>query len=436
MISIRPYQALLLALSLAVLSIAPSARAQSGAVSAVDGIAAVVDEDVILHSELDRAVSNIVSQYSRQAAQLPPRNILDKQVLDRLILQKVQMARAADVGIRISDAEVEQAIQSVATQNQMTIDQMRLRLQQEGIPFSEYRSSIRDEILLQRFRQSYLQSRVQVSETEVDQLLATREIGGTEYRLANILVGLPEGATPEQIATAQQKIQGVSQVIAKGELDFRAAAIRYSDAENALDGGEIGWRTIDAIPPVFANMIRGMKPGEVSQPIRGPSGYQLVQVVEVRSQQAQQVTEYKAQSILIRTSELVSVETARDKAQRLRERIAAGEDFATLAKEFSEDNYTRNQGGEMDWFQGNQWGTAIGSQVASLVDGEVSPVFQSEVGFHIIKRTGSRIQDVTEANRRNQAREIIGQRKSEEEYERFLRQLRSEAYVESRLVAP
>ena len=436
MISIRPYQALLLALALAVLSIAPSARAQSGAVSAVDGIAAVVDEDVILQSELERAVSNIISQYSRQAAQLPPRNILDKQVLERLILQKVQMARATDVGVRISDAEVEQAIQSVATQNQMTVDQMRLRLQQEGIPFAEYRSSIRDEILLQRFRQSYLQGRVQVSETEVDQLLSTREIGGPEYRLANILVGLPEGATPEQIATAQQKIQGVSQVIAKGELDFRAAAIRYSDAENALDGGEIGWRTIDAIPPVFANLIRGMKPGEVSQPIRGPSGYQLVQVVEVRSQQAQQVTEYKAQSILIRTSELVSVETARDKAQRLRERIAAGEDFATLAKEFSEDNYTRNQGGDLDWFQGNQWGTAIGTQVASLVDGEVSPVFQSEVGFHIIKRTGSRIQDVTEANRRNQAREIIGQRKSEEEYERFLRQLRSEAYVESRLVAP
>ncbi len=436
MISIRPYQALLLALLLPVLSIAPSAQAQSGAVSAVDGIAAVVDEDVILQSELERAVSNIISQYSRQAAQLPPRNILDKQVLERLILQKVQMARATDVGVRISDAEVEQAIQSVATQNQMTVDQMRLRLQQEGIPFAEYRSSIRDEILLQRFRQSYLQGRVQVSETEVDQLLSTREIGGPEYRLANILVGLPEGATPEQIATAQQKIQGVSQVIAKGELDFRAAAIRYSDAENALDGGEIGWRTIDAIPPVFANLIRGMKPGEVSQPIRGPSGYQLVQVVEVRSQQAQQVTEYKAQSILIRTSELVSVETARDKAQRLRERIAAGEDFATLAKEFSEDNYTRNQGGDLDWFQGNQWGTAIGTQVASLVDGEVSPVFQSEVGFHIIKRTGSRIQDVTEANRRNQAREIIGQRKSEEEYERFLRQLRSEAYVESRLVAP
>lgn len=432
---IRNTSARLLALLLSALTFSTATLAQSG-VSAVDGIAAVVDEDVILHSELDRAVSNIISQYSRQAAQLPPRNVLDKQVLERLVLQKVQMARAADVGIRVSDAEIEQAIQSVASQNQMTVDQMRLRLQQEGISFGEYRGNIRDEILLQRFRQGYLQSRVQISETEVDQLLATREIGGTEYRLANILVGLPEGATPEQVATAQQKIQGVSQVIARGELDFRAAAIRYSDAQNALEGGDVGWRTIDAIPPAFATLIRNMKAGDVSTPIRGPSGYQLIQVVEVREQQPQQVTEYKAQGILIRTSELVSSEAARDKANRLRERIAAGEDFATLAKESSDDNYTRNQGGDMGWFQGNQWGTAIGSQVAAMVDGELSPVFQSDVGFHIVKRTGSRIQDVTEANRRNQAREIIGQRKSEEEYERFLRQLRSEAYVESRLVAP
>jgi peptidyl-prolyl cis-trans isomerase SurA len=423
----------LLALLLTSTSFAPAAIAQSGSI-AVDGIAAIVDEDVILHSELDRAVSNITAQYSRQAAQLPPRQILEKQVLERLVLQKVQMARAQAVGLRISDAELDQAIQQVAAQNQMTIDQMRLRLQQEGIGFAEYRVNLRDEIMMQRFRQGYLQNRVQVSETEIDQLLATREIGGTEYRLANILVGLPEGATPEQIATAQQKIQGISQLIARGEIDFRAAAIRYSDSQNALDGGEIGWRTMDAIPPVFASLIRGMQPGQVSQPVRGPSGFQLIQVVEVRQQQAQQVTEYQAQGILVRISEVTSAEVARDKAERLRERILAGEDFATVAKESSEDNYTRSQGGDMGWFQGNQWGSAIGNQVANMVDGEVSPVFQSDAGFHIIKRTGSRIQDVTVANRRNQAREIIVQRKSEEEFERFLRQLRSEAYVESRLV--
>jgi len=281
----------LLGLLLSALSFTSTVQAQSAGVSAVDGIAAVVDEDVILHSDLDRAVSNIVAQNARQSAQLPPRNVLEKQVLERLVLQQVQMARAESMGIRVSDAEIEQAVQSVATQNQMTVDQMRLRLQQEGIAFAEYRGNIRDEILLQRFRQGYLQSRIQISETEVDQLLATREIGGSEYRLANILVGLPEGATPEQAATAQQKIQGISQVIAKGELDFRAAAIRYSDAQNALDGGEIGWRTLDAIPPVFASLVREMKPGQVSAAIRGPSGYQLINLVEVRSQQAQQITE-------------------------------------------------------------------------------------------------------------------------------------------------
>ena len=176
-----------------------------------------------------------------------------------------------------------------------------------------------------------------------------------------------------------------------------------------------------------------MQPGQVTSPVRGPSGFQIVQLVETRQPTAQKVTQYKALDILVRTSDLVSVEAARQKIQALRDRIVAGEDFGKVAKEASDDTLTRNNGGDMGWFQTDQWGTSIGAQMKALADGELSPIFQSDVGFHLVKRVATREQDVTDENRRNQARELIGNRKADEEYERYLRQMRSEAYVETRL---
>lgn len=416
---------------------APSlAQAQAQGTTAIDGIVAVVDEDVILRSELDRAVNNIMAQYASQPGQLPPRDVLERQVLDRLVLMRLQLVQAQDTGIRVSDSELSQAIQSVATRNRMTQDQLRQRLAADGISYEEFRNSLREEMLVERLRQRYIQSRVQVSETEIDQLLALREIGGPEVRLANIVVALPDGATPEQVATAQRKIEGIRNVILSGELDFRAAAIRYSDSQNALDGGEIGWRGLDAIPPAFSNIIRGMKAGDITQPLRGPNGYQLIHVSETREASQQTVTEYNAQGLMVRVTPTVPVEVARQKIEALHGRIAAGEDFAAIARAESDDTLTRSDGGDMGWFVINAWGTAIGNQIQSLADGQLSQPFQSAVGWHVVRRLGTREQDVTETNRRNQAREIIAQRKAEEEFERFLRQIRSEAYVESRLAAP
>jgi len=266
-------------------------------------------------------------------------------------------------------------------------------------------------------------------------LLATQKIGGEELRLANIEIALPSGATPDQIATASKKVLEIKGMVERGELDFHSAAIRFSQGQNALDGGEVGWRGYDSIPPLFASVLRDMKPGQITDPVRGPNGFQIVQLEETRQPQPQKVTQFKAQDILIKTSELVNTEAARQKIQALRDRIAGGEDFGKVAKEASDDTLTRNNGGDMGWFQTDQWGTSVGEQIKRLADGELSPVFQSDVGFHLIKRTGSREQDVTDENRRNQAREIIGNRKGDEEYERFLHQMRAEAYVETRLGA-
>ena len=420
----------------AFLAAAPVTQAPAQALpsNTIESIVAVVNEDVILRSELDMAVANISKQIATsQGGQLPPQNILEAQVLERLILVRLQVDRATESGIRISDQELQQAVAAVASQNKMTVDQLRQRLAADNLSYTEFQSNLRDEVTVQRLRQRYVQSSVQISEAEIDQLLATRQIGGPEVRLANIQISLAEGATPDEIALAKNKIDEIKGMIGRGELDFRSAAIRYSQAQNALDGGEIGWRTMDSVPPAFAAILQSMKPGQVTDAVRGPSGFQIVQLEEVRQPQQQKVTQYRAQDILIATSDSVSADVARMKIDALRARIVAGEDFAAVAKEASDDTQTRAQGGDMGWFQADAWGSAIGSQVQQLADGELSPVFQSDVGFHLIKRTGKREQDITEENRRNQAREIIGQRKAEEVYDRFLRQLRAEAYVDSRL---
>jgi peptidyl-prolyl cis-trans isomerase SurA len=418
----------------ALLVLAPAAGVHAqAATTPVDGIAAVIDEDVILRSELDRAIANIQAQYANSPQQLPPREILEKQVLERLVLMRLQVGRATESGIRVSDAEIQQAVAGIATQNHMTLDQLRQRLAADGIPFDEFRNTLKDELMVQRLRQRFIQSRVQVSEAEVDQLLSTRDVGGKEVRLANIQINVPEGATPDQVRDAATKISEIRASIARGDMDFRSAAIRFSQAQNALEGGEIGWRGFDSLPPAFATQVQAMQPGQMSEPLRAAGGFQIVQVEEFRDAQPQKVTQYKAQDILVRTSDVVSAEQARQKIQALRDRIAGGEDFAKVAREASDDTLTRAQGGDMGWFQVEQWGGAVASQIQQLADGEMSPVFQSDVGFHLIKRVGKREQDVTEDNRRNQARQIIGDRKGDEEYERFLRQLRAEAYVESRL---
>ncbi|HNV82735.1 MAG TPA: peptidylprolyl isomerase [Arenimonas sp.] len=408
-------------------------QAQDQPVASVDGIAAVVDEDVILNSEVERAVQNIKAQYAKQPGQLPPEDVLRKQVLERLVLLRLQVERAKNSGVRISDNEINQAIQNIANQNKLTLDQLRTQITSEGLSYEEFRNNLKDEITVQRMRQSYVQSRVQVSDTEIDQLLSVREVGGPEIRLANILVALPDGATPEQLAKAQEKISGIKALIDKGEMDFSSAAIRFSDSQNALEGGEIGWRTVDSIPPAFVNMIRSMKPGDVTNPVRGPSGYQLIKLIETREQQKQMATQYHALGMMIPVKPGESSEAARQKAEDLRARIVAGEDFGKLAKENSTEEMNASKGGDMGWFELSQWGQGIASKLEALKDGEVSDVFLSDVGWHFVKRLGTRTQDMTDENRRNQARQIIAQRKSEEEYERFLRQLRNDAYIESRI---
>ena len=429
----KPFPRFLIAGLLALSTIAMPAMAQT--LQPLDRIAAVVNEDVVLQSEMDRAVQNVLAQYANQPGQLPPRAVLERQVLERLVLVKLQVARATESGIRIGDAELTNAVNAVAQQNGTTPDGLRQRLEADGMSFDEFRSSLRDEITIQRLRQSYAQSRVQVSEGEVDAAIAAQAASGVQYRLAHILVAVPDGASADQISTGKSKIDGVKALVDKGELDFSAAAVRYSDSPNALEGGDLGWRSVDEIPTAFVEMLKGMNPGQVVGPLRGPSGFQLLKLVEVRDAaqtEKRSVTEYNARHILVRVTPTQDAAAAKAKIDTLRARIAGGADFVEVAKESTEDANSRDDGGDLGWFPADAFGPAFGQQVTGLQDGQVSAPFRTDAGWHIVQRVGSRQTDVTDQNRRAQIRETIGRRKAEDEYNRFLQELRGEAYVSFR----
>ncbi|HEY2347063.1 MAG TPA: peptidylprolyl isomerase [Xanthomonadaceae bacterium] len=424
-------------LTLPLLAVASSSHAQSAAsTTQIDRIVAVVDEDVVLKSEMARAEANVKSQYVGHESQLPPEDVLQKQILERLILEHLQLSRAADSGIKTSDTDVDQSIARVAEQNHITLQQMMQKVASDGMSYDEFRKSVRDQLTVQKLQQKIIESQVAVSDTEIDSELATERAGGPQIHLANLLVALPAAATPDQIKTAQTKIEGIRDLIAQGKMDFSAAAIRYSESQNALEGGDLGWRSSDEVPPAFVSVIKSMKTGDVSAPIRGSSGFQLIKLVETRQagQTApQQVTEYHAQDLMVKFGGSVTSEQAKARIDALRAQLATGADFGEMAKKDSDDTATNAKGGDMGWFEANGWGSAVATQVEQLKDGEISQPFQSDVGWHVIKLLGSRSTDVSAKAARETARQTIMRRKSQDEYDSFLRQLRSEAYVDIRL---
>ncbi len=423
---------LLVSLILLFIVVGPVAQAQMMPTEKLDGIVAVLDNNVILQSELDRQVGMVTAQYSSRPEQLPPRNELEHQVLERMIMSKLQIARAGDTGIKISDAEVDATLGQIAGQNKMSLDQLRQAIGSQGMSWEQFRSNVRDESLIQKLRQRVIQSRVQVSDTEIDLLLKNGGVKRGQLHLGHIQITLPDGASAEQIAAAQAKAEEVSKQLRDG-MDFSAAAIRYSDAQNALDGGDLGWRGYDEVPTAFAEITDKLKPGEVAPPVRGPNGFHIIKLIDRREPVSDLVKEYHARHILIRPSEIVTSAQAEAEIKALRARIVAGEDFAKVAKESSNDTATANLGGDMGWFAQEGYGGKVAGVLATLKVGEISQPFQSDAGWHILEVLDTRTEDKTEEAERNKARQTLGSRKSEEEYSTFLRQMRAEAFIEIRL---
>jgi len=408
---------------------APTAQpANASGVQPIDRIVAVVNDDVILQSELNDAVRAVQQQYASQPGQLPPMNVLQKQVLDRLILMRLQVQKAQDQGVHVSDADVDKAVAAVAQQNKITPEQLRTEVERTG-SFTQFRQQLADQLTVQRLHENVVHDQVAVTDSEIDNLLSSPSYKAGEVHLAHIQISTPSGADADAIKAAQTRAEQALAAI-KGGLDFHAAAIRYSDAPDALDGGDLGWRRMDELPAAFADTIASMKPGDVSPALRGPTGFHILKLLGQRAPNKQMVTEFHARQILIKPSELVTPAQAQQKAQDLYNRIVnKHEDFAKLAKENSDDPTTANAGGDMGWFKQQDWGATVAGQLDALKDNQVSQPFQSEAGWHILQRLGTRQSDLTNQIARDQARQAIGSRKAEQVYDDYLRDLRSNAYI-------
>ncbi|MCC7254433.1 MAG: peptidylprolyl isomerase [Dokdonella sp.] len=410
--------------------LAPLAQAQS--VQPLDGIVAVVNDDVILRSELDRQLTQVQAQFANNPSQLPPRDVLEKQMLDRLVLQKLQVARANDSGIKVSDAQIDQSLMQIAQQNHMDVSQLRGAVQSQGLDYGQFRNTIRDQLLVQQLRQQVGQSRAQVSDAEIDSLIKNGRVRTEQLHVAHIVINLPEGATPEQVDATRAKAENVVREV-RGGMDFAAAAIRYSNAEDALQGGDLGWRGVNELPPALVEAADKLQDGQITDPLRGPNGFHIVKLVGKRDSGKQLVTEYHLQHILIKTSELVSNEQAKQEIEAIRKRIVAGEDFAKAATDSSQETETARLGGDMGWTPANAYGPQAQAVIDKLKKGELSEAFEVPPGWHLLKLIDTRQADKAGEIQRNEAKNMIFQRKAEEEYMSFLRQLRSEAYVEIRL---
>lgn len=400
----------------------------------LDRITAVVNDEVILESELMEMQQTVRQQLRQRDAAIPPGEVLNKQVLERLIMQRLQLQRAEQVGVRVGDDALNAALKQIANNNNMNLRQFRDVLEDDGYNFSNFRDTIREEMIITRLRKSQVEDRVVVSEREVDNFLTTQTIqegGEVEYQLQHILVSMPEAASPEQVQEAEQQLEKVQTLLDEGG-EFSEVAAGYSDGQNALEGGELGWRKHGELPSLFAEVVPDLAVGEVSKALRSGSGFHLVRVKDKKSQELHLVKQTLASHILIRANELTSAEQAEDRLQQLRERIAKGEDFAELARAHSEDTGSAIDGGSLGWTSPGVMVPEFEEKMDALAIGEMSDVFESRFGWHLIKVYDRREQNMADEFKRNKAREQIRQRKIDEELESWLRAMRDEAYVEYR----
>jgi peptidyl-prolyl cis-trans isomerase SurA len=399
---------------------------------ALDRVVAIVNNEALTQHEVAEQKRMVLSQMKAQNITPPAPDVLEKQLLERLITERALLQYAKETGIRVDDLQVERTLARIAQDNKLTLDGLRQAVEKEGVPYTRYREDMRNEITMQRLREREVDSRINVTDAEVDNFLATvnAQTGGdTEYRLAHVLVIVPEQASTDQIDAKRRRAEEALRQLKQG-VDFKQVAAGFSDAPDALQGGSLGWRAPARLPTVFADQVRGMKPGDVSPILRSAAGFHIVKLEETRSRNAPTVVEQThARHILIKVNEVTSESDAKAKAERIRERLDTGAKFEDQAKLNSEDA-SAAKGGDLGWISPGDTVPDFEQALAKLKPNEISQPVRTPFGFHLIQVLERRTQDVTAERQREQARQALRQRKSDELFQEWVRQTRDRAYVE------
>jgi peptidyl-prolyl cis-trans isomerase SurA len=399
----------------------------------LDRVVAIVNDGVVLNSDLDAEVAAVSERLHEQKLELPAQNVLRQQVLERLVLQEIQVQRANKAGVKVSDENVNKALEDIAQRNGMTLTQLPDALTKQGIDYPTYREEIRREIMLQLLRQRDVLQHISVTPREIDQFLekqAKTPSAQNEYNVSHILIAVGQEATQAQLDAAAKRANDVYER-AKGGEDFAKLAVAYSNSQTAFDGGALGWRKGSELPTFLTDVIAKLKPGEVSEPLRTPTGFHIIRLNEIRGGSAAAVEDQvHLRHILMKTTELADDATIKQKLTTLRERILKGEDFGALAKVLSEDPGSAVDGGDLGWSGPGAYVPEFEKVVDSLKDNEISEPFKTQYGWHIVQLLGRRRFDNTDDLKRRQAMEAIRAGKADEETELWLRRMRDEAYVE------
>jgi peptidyl-prolyl cis-trans isomerase SurA len=427
------------ALVVAQMLLLPPSYAQTRDISVhgemLDRIAAIVNDGLVLKSELDDQMASVEKRLQEQKVELPSQSVLQQQVLDRLVLQEIQLQRAKHVGLTITDEQLNGALQEIAARNKIPFDQLPTALAAQGVDYKVYRESMRKELTLSTLRQRDVIAHINVSPHELEQYMAREQnaAANDEFNVSHILLSLPAAATPQQLEDISHKAQDVASRADKGE-DFGQLAIANSNSQTALDGGQLGWRKGSQLPQFILDLVVKMKPGEVSAPVRTPSGYHIVKLNERRSGEAPVIiNQLHVRHILMKPNELDDDATVREKLAKLRERILKGEDFAGIASTSSEDPGSAPDGGDLGWSGPGTFVPEFDKAIADLQPKEISEPFKTRYGWHIVQMLGTRTYDSTDDVRRQKAFAAIRESKADEETELWLRRLKDDAFIETKM---
>jgi peptidyl-prolyl cis-trans isomerase SurA len=403
----------------------------------VDRVVAVVNDEVVTAFELKTRVTSVERQLQGQRVQLPAREVLERQVLERLITDRVQLQFARETGLRVSDIELDAAIRRIAENNKLSLSEFRAVLERDGVAWVKFREEIREEIILSRLRDREVESRIVVSDGEIDNYLANPEqgdAGAAEVNLSHIVVRVPEQATPDQLMRIGARAQNALDQLRKGD-DFAKVAASFSDAPDALSGGVMGMRPLDRLPALYADAAKKLKPGQLSEVLRSPAGFHIVKLIETRGSSAAKapvaLRQTRARHILIKVNELVSEAEARRKLVAIKERLDNGADFAELARLNSND-LSAARGGDLGWLYQGDTVPDFEKAMDALKINQISEPIKSPFGFHVIQVLERRTEDATAERQRLTARQVLRDRKSDEAYQDWVRQMRDRAYVEFR----